>query len=362
MVFFCLHWSCIGAGFNRLVNFFLCEFFFLVRSLSRSKRKGQLFVVEVFVASMAMEGQQVGKVYPGDPSYQDQGVTATLPDSMQGPPTPSTQASEAPPPELPDRQPSWEEPPPETPMSGPSQLSQEVPAGQGMASQDVHVQEAAGSQPKLAEGLSSKASPAVEAFDWQALEAISKRNSYCSHCRMPVESDPKTVIRKKGHQNLQCRTCHNVVSLLYRRLDMKNFDDWKGLTPAQVETFFRKAGRCVNLQGNLDFEKIRGCLIDQISEVERHVQETKMKGKYLPLRVWKTQGYDVEAIERGADWKESDLFLAGQKKTFVLVHFQDQFFFSHCLFLLSLFSHRSGLARSMPSLCCRFLTLTLKKK
>ena len=335
--------------------------FFLVRSLSRSKRKGQLFVVEVFVASMAMEGQQVGKVYPGDPSYQDQGVTATLPDSMQGPGTPSTQASEAPPPELPDRQPSWEEPPPETPMSGPSQLSQEVPAGQAMASQGVPVQ-VAGSQPQLAEGLSSKASPAVEAFDWQALDAISKRNSYCSHCRMPVESDPKTVIRKKGHQNLQCRTCHNVVSLLYRRLDMKNFDDWKGLTPAQVETFFRKAGRCVNLQGNLDFEKIRGCLIDQISEVERHVQETKMKGKYLPLRVWKTQGYDVEAIERGADWKESDLFLAGQKKLLFWCTFRTSFFFSHCLFLLSLFSHRSGLARSMPSLCCRFLTLTLKKK
>ena len=90
------------------------SFFFLVRSLSRSKRKGQLFVVEVFVASMAMEGQQVGKVYLGDPSYQDQEVTATLLDSMQRLGTPSTH-------ELPDRQPSCEEAPLETLVSRLSQ-------------------------------------------------------------------------------------------------------------------------------------------------------------------------------------------------------------------------------------------------
>ena len=28
VVFFCLHWSCIGAGFNRLVKFFYVDFFF----------------------------------------------------------------------------------------------------------------------------------------------------------------------------------------------------------------------------------------------------------------------------------------------------------------------------------------------
>ena len=254
---------------------------------------------EVFFAIMAI-GPDAAKVQLGNHGAQD-----TLPDSSAGSPgRPATPSTEAPPgspkeapalaPELPDRQRSWEveEPNP----------SQEV---QSQAEQKLV--EAPASKP-----VEAPASKPVEAFNWAELLDVSKRDSYCSHCRMPVEADPKTVVRKKGHQSLQCRRCHNVVSLLYRRMDMKNLDDWKSLTPAQMANFYRSAGKCVcPMTGNLDFEKIRGCLIDEISEVERHVHETKMKGKYLPLSVWKSKGYDVEAIEKAADWKESDMFLGG---------------------------------------------------
>ena len=231
-------------------------------------------------------GPDAAKVQLGNPGAQDQqGMAATLADSSAGEPgTPSVEA--APAPELPDRQRSWDE-------------ASMVP------SQEAQSQ----AEPKLVEALDSKP---VEAFNWAELQDVSKRDSYCRHCRMPVESDPKTVVRKKGHQALQCRRCHNVVSLLYRRMDMKNLDDWKSLTPAQMANFYRHAGKCVcPMTGNLDFEKIRGCLIDEISEVERHVHETKMKGKYLPLTVWKSKGYDITAIEQAADWKESDMFLGG---------------------------------------------------
>ena len=119
---------------------------------------------------------------------------------------------------------------------------------------------------------------------------------------------------------------------------MKNFDDWKSLTPAQMTNFYRRAGQCVTLSGKLEFEKIRGCLIDEISELERHVQETKMKGKYLPLSVWKSKGYDVQPIEQGADWKPSDLFLGGSYSLLLWGPFRNISF--NTSFLLSCFSYR----------------------
>ena len=118
----------------------------------------------------------------------------TVPDSAAASPgaastgAASTQApslEEAPPaPELPDRQRSWEETPKkETPKKDESQV---VPAAQA--------------HPKL-EGDPANATP-VEAFNWQQLQAVSKRDSYCNSCRMPVEADPKSVVRKKWPSDL----------------------------------------------------------------------------------------------------------------------------------------------------------------
>ena len=71
---------------------------------------------------------------------------------------------------------------------------------------------------------------------------------------MAVPADPTKVIRKKGHVQLQCRTCHNITSLLYRRMDMKALSDWKDFTPAQTQSFFQRAGQCVSANGQLDFQ------------------------------------------------------------------------------------------------------------
>lgn len=155
---------------------------------------------------------------------------------------------------------------------------------------------------------SSLQSKPVEAFNWALLKETSS-DSYCSACKKPVPADPTRVIRKKGHVQLQCRTCHNITSLLYRRMDMKALSDWKDFTPAQTQSFFQRAGQCVSGNGQLDFQKIKGVLVDEMSEVEVHRQTTEMKSKFLPLSVWKTKGYDTEAIEARGEWRESDMSL-----------------------------------------------------
>ncbi len=65
----------------------------------------------------------------------------------------------------------------------------------------------------------------------------------------------------------------------------------------------------MSANGQLDFQKIKGCLIDEMSEVEVHRQTTEMKSKFRPLSVWKTKGYDTDAIEARGEWRESDMSL-----------------------------------------------------
>ena len=170
----------------------------------------------------------------------------------------------------------------------------------------------------------------LEAFNWKELKDTGL-DSYCSACKRPVPADPTRVIRKKGHVQLQCRTCHNITSLLYRRMDMKALSDWKDFTTAQTQSFFQRAGQCVSANGQLDFQKIKGCLVDEMSELEVHRQTTEMKSKFLPLSVWKTKGYDTDAIEARGEWKDSDMSLGAlYKAEFQICKIQSSFAFNLC--------------------------------
>lgn len=162
-------------------------------------------------------------------------------------------------------------------------------------------------QPATPSEAASETTKGVEAFSWDQLRQ--PKVEYCSHCKAAVtNSKPTQVVRKKGHKGVACRVCHNVVSLLYKRCDMKAVG-WKSLSADQQTEFFQAAGK-MTTNGALDFGKIKGKLIDTLTEVETHRQVTAMRGKYLPLSVWKSRGYDADVIENKAESKPSDLFLA----------------------------------------------------
>jgi hypothetical protein len=50
---------------------------------------------------------------------------------------------------------------------------------------------------------------------------------------MPVEADPTKRVTKKGHATLSCKTCHNVTSMLYKRINMQTVG-FKDIPPAQA--------------------------------------------------------------------------------------------------------------------------------
>ncbi|CAL1142417.1 unnamed protein product [Cladocopium goreaui] len=149
----------------------------------------------------------------------------------------------------------------------------------------------------------------VEGIGWKDLREMGQgADQYCSTCKAHVDPAPEKLVFKKGHHQWQCRTCHNVTTLLYKRMDMKNLQGWKDLSEAQVQRFYQEAGKCLALGQRSCFGKIQGCLIDCVTQSEVHRQETNVKGEFLPLSVWASKGYNTEAIEAKAEKRKSDMF------------------------------------------------------
>lgn len=145
----------------------------------------------------------------------------------------------------------------------------------------------------------------VESMSWEQLEQVRNQKHYCSRCKEPVTCTSTTAVRKKRHSALQCQQCHNTVTLMYKRWDMSKIN-FKELPEAEQVEFFRAAKQTGGKR--LEFGKIKSLLLKKLIEVEKNSTETAVKGKYLPLSVWEKKGFDVGAIQKGAEQQKSDLF------------------------------------------------------
>ena len=66
----------------------------------------------------------------------------------------------------------------------------------------------------------------IEGMSWESLQAQRSRQGYCTRCKMPVETSTTTVVRTKKHQVMNCKQCHNTVTMLYRHWDVSQLG-WK---------------------------------------------------------------------------------------------------------------------------------------
>ena len=186
--------------------------------------------------------------------------------------------------------------------------------------------------------VDSEGPKAVEQFDWSELRKLGNQQ-YCAQCKkVALDAAPQSVVRKKCHGKWVCRTCHNVTTMLYKRCNMAGTGfrelaseqvsgqrfffsrcisykhsggvhvDLKSCAPnLQVVDFFQRAGKLHNEQGGLEWSKIRGLLEDKLTQLERHRQTMAVKGKFLPLDVWKTKGYNTDIIEQQGEKQKSDM-------------------------------------------------------
>ena len=146
----------------------------------------------------------------------------------------------------------------------------------------------------------------IEALSWEELKI--QRQDYCCHCQEYVVGDPKQRVRKKGHADMSCRRCHNTVSMLYRKLNMKDVGGWAEMSTEDSVKFFQQAKTCLTPGGNLCYSKLKCLLSTSLAEQEIRRQVVAVRGKFQPLSVWATKGFDVKAIESKCEWRESAVF------------------------------------------------------
>ena len=192
------------------------------------------------------------------------------------------------------------------------QVAHEEPQAKQVANDEPQQEGGSDSQPATpslapSQSTSVREKP-VEGMTWSDLQV--NRKEWCSRCQEPVEGSPTKRVQKKGHAQVSCRRCHNVVTLLYRNLEMAKLPEFSQMDPDQAKQFFQKAKETM-VGGQFSFGRIKGLLTNTLTEIERQVSSTSVKGKYHPLEVWASKGYNAKSIEEKCEWKNSALFLGG---------------------------------------------------
>ena len=180
--------------------------------------------------------------------------------------------------------------------------AQETPEGQEAPMRTTKARE-----PEVKEVKDEKKDPLyVEGMTLLELKAT--HQNFCNHCKMVVPDGPKNRVVKKGHVQTVCRQCHNVMTQLYRNLDMQEIG-WKDLPESQMVDFFKKAKSLSDAGGKLGFGKLKTLVEQTLVENEKLIVATRVNGKFLPLSVWQSKGYDVDQIKATAQKRESAMLL-----------------------------------------------------
>ena len=149
----------------------------------------------------------------------------------------------------------------------------------------------------------------VEGMGWKELDLQSSgTTAYCTSCGLVAQETTlvKEAVRRKGHQRLRCVHCQCVTNMLYKRMDMAAIG-FKDMPEDQVKKFFQEAGKMKTSSGQLEWRKIRGLLEESMASSEIRRQTTSLQGKFHPLSVWASKGYDCAMIEQKAESRPSDL-------------------------------------------------------
>ena len=168
--------------------------------------------------------------------------------------------------------------------------------------------------------------PPVEGMSWTDLQMACKQ-TYCQKCGELVEVTTGKAVRKKAHVKLSCKSCHNLVTMLYKNWDLKKLG-FKEMSHDETKDFYLKCKQTMDTDGRFEKGKITVLLQQKLTDREVASTERAVKGKFLPLSVYASKGFDVGPIEQKAEKQESDLSLVKTKlETFCLY---DLFFWDIC--------------------------------
>ena len=121
----------------------------------------------------------------------------------------------------------------------------------------------------------------------------------CVKCQYPTEP-LNAVIRVKASQSAAakyiCRPCNSVVTMLARKCQNQKALNLKCWTPEHQVTFWRNASSSKDESGRLNYSKLRGLIVETLTERKMTEVRQSVSAEALPLNVWRQRGFDVDLI------------------------------------------------------------------
>ena len=118
---------------------------------------------------------------------------------------------------------------------------------------------------------------------------FAQNDVFCSNCGQQVCLVKCRLLSKKAG-TWRCDNCHTKITQLYRGFGEWPVKEFAGLPEEEQRTFFKGLSTSTGVDA---INKVK----ELISKTEQHERFYECGGEFLPLGVWRTRGYDEDAIE-----------------------------------------------------------------
>ena len=145
----------------------------------------------------------------------------------------------------------------------------------------------------------------VEGMSLQELKTT--HQEFCNHCKQVTPDGPRNRVTKEGHISTVCRVCHNVVTQLYKNLDLQALPS-RGTDGGFLQESQEPSGEWWQTR----IGKLKTLVEQTLVESEKQIVATRVQGKFLPLSVWQSKGYDVDQIKKTAQKRDSAMLLGSE--------------------------------------------------
>ena len=103
--------------------------------------------------------------------------------------------------------------------------------------------------------------------------------------------------KSSGCCTVICNDCNCIMTMTGRKINPQSDVALSKLKDEDSIAFFRRACDTKGLSGRFDWEKIRGCIIETMTDAIVTKKSVTWSDKYLPLSVWERKGFDHKRIE-----------------------------------------------------------------
>ena len=125
----------------------------------------------------------------------------------------------------------------------------------------------------------------------------------CLKCKYPIDEKHRARCwgKKNGDVQWICRVCNNIYSMVKKRLDMDCLEEaglQLHLVNGDTAVAFYKHAREV-LGDNVNWQDLKKLIIQDLLQRKIRRDSLQVSLEQLPLSVWATRGFDIEAIKKG---------------------------------------------------------------